>query len=151
MDFSEHLALSIPAGAVLALATGRLELGAAFVVGGVLIDLDHPPDFWREKGFTLSMRRLNAFFGSRDPRHLVLALHGWEWPALLGAAWLGLGLPLWVAALALGWLTHLILDQRYNLLQPWAYWFFARYQVGFRSEPLYLPNKTWEREGGGKP
>jgi hypothetical protein len=150
MDFSEHLALSIPAAAAVTLATGQADAGLAFAVGAVLIDLDHPPDFWREKGFTLSIYRLNAFFGSHEPRHLVLALHGWEWPALLGAAWAGMALPLWVAALAAGWLAHLVLDQRYNLLQPWAYWFFARYQIGFKSGPLYLPTKTWEREESGK-
>jgi hypothetical protein len=150
MDFSEHLALSLPAGAVVALASGQAEAGLAFAVGAVLIDLDHPPDYWREKGFTLSMARLSAFFGSREPRHLVLALHGWEWTALLAAAWLGLELPLWVGALALGWFLHLCLDQRYNLLQPWAYWFFARYHHAFKAPPLYLPDKTWEREGNGR-
>jgi hypothetical protein len=150
MDFSEHLALSVPAGAVVALATGQAEAGLAFAVGAVLIDLDHPLDYWREKGFTLSIHRLNLFFGSREPRHLVLVLHGWEWPLLLLAAWAGLGLPLWAGALASGWLAHLALDQRYNLLQPWAYWFFARFQQGFKAAPLYLPHKTWEREESGK-
>ena len=150
MDFSEHLALSVPGGAVLAVVTGQVEVGLAFAVGGVLIDLDHPLDYWREKGFTLSIHRLNAFFGSDEPEFLVLALHGWEWPALLGAAFWGFSLPLWVAALALGWLTHLILDHRYNLLQPWAYWFLARHGFEFRTAHLLTAEKILEREGRQK-
>jgi hypothetical protein len=140
MDFSEHVALSLPVGAGLALATGQPEVGAAFVIGGVFIDFDHLPDYWREKGFTVSLTKLNGHFGGRDPQRLILALHGWEWCALTWALWAGMGLPLWVAGLAAGWTTHLILDHRYNLLQPWAYWFFARYRNGFEAAPLYLPS-----------
>jgi hypothetical protein len=138
MDLSEHLALSLPGAGVLALATGRLDVGLAFAVGGVLIDLDHLPDYWIEKGFTLSLNELNRYFGGRDAKRLFLVLHAWEWNAALWVAWAGLGLPWWVAGLAAGHLTHLALDQRHNLLQPWAYSFFARYRIGFKARPLYL-------------
>jgi hypothetical protein len=137
MDFSEHVALSLPAAGVVALATGRAEVGLAFAVGAVLVDLDHLPDYWMEKGFTLSLAKLNRHFGGREARRLFLVLHAWEWNALLWALWAVAGLPLWVAGLAAGHLAHLALDQRYNLLQTWAYSFFARYRIGFRAEPLY--------------
>ena len=133
MDFSEHVALSLPAAGIITLATGRPEAGLAFVLGGVFIDLDHLPDYWREKGFTLSLHKLNAHFGGREAKHVVLILHAWEWNALLWLLWAGLGLPFWVAALAAGSLIHLALDQHYNLLRPWAYSFFARARVGFKA------------------
>ena len=138
MDFSEHVALSLPVGLGLSLATGKPELGLAFAVGGILIDLDHLPDYWREKGFTLSLAKLNGHFSGRDPVRLFLVLHGWEFCALLFALWAAFGLPSWTAALAAGWFFHLCLDHRYNLLQPWAYWFFARFRIGFKAAPLYL-------------
>jgi hypothetical protein len=139
MDFSQHVSLSLPVAAGLSLATGRWEAGLAFAVGGVLVDLDHLPDYYMEKGVTFSLAQLNAHFAEHQARRLVLVMHAWEWNALTWAAWALFGLPLWVAAFAAGWLAHLILDQRYNLLQPWAYWFFARYRIGFQAAPLHLP------------
>lgn len=140
MDFSEHVALSLPCAAAVSLATGRWEPGVAFAVGGILVDLDHALDYWWEKGFTLSMARLNQHFGGHEARRLVLLMHAWEWNALCWAAWALLGWPLWVAGFAAGWLLHLMLDQRYNLLEPWAYWFFARARIGFKAERLYPPH-----------
>ena len=137
MDLSEHIALSLPAAAVITLATGKPEAGLAFAVGGVLIDLDHLLDYWREKGFTLSLQKLNEHFGGRKAKLLFLILHAWEWNALLWLLWAWLGWPLWVAALAAGSLAHLALDQRYNLLQPWAYSFFARAYLGFEAAKLF--------------
>ena len=137
MDFGQHVALTLPAAAAAALASGRAEVGVALAVGGILVDLDHLPDYWREKGVTFSLATLNAHFAEGQAQRLVLVLHAWEWNALLWLAWALLPLPLWVAAFAAGWLAHLALDQRYNLLQPWAYWFFARYRIGFQAAPLY--------------
>ena len=140
MDFSEHVALSLPCAAAISLATGRWQPGLAFAVGGILVDLDHAHDYWREKGFTLSMTRLNAHFGGHQAQRLVLVMHAWEWNALLWAAWAAFSGPWWVASFAAGWLLHLALDQRYNLLQPWAYSFFARARIGFEAEALYPKN-----------
>jgi hypothetical protein len=137
MDFSQHVAVSAPLGAAAALGTGDPAIGVAFFLSGVFIDLDHLPDFWREQGFTLSIGRLNRHFGGPDPVHLWLPLHAWEWPGLLLAACWGLALPRWAWAAGAGWLFHLILDERYNELFPWAYWFMGRLNSGFRARSLF--------------
>lgn len=138
MDLNEHLALSLAGSGALWLAGVPAEAAAAFSVGGVLIDLDHLPEYWREQGFKLDLARFFAYFPSRGPRRLLLALHGWEWPlGLLAAAW-GLSAPAWVWTLAAGWLLHLCLDQRYNADQhPCCYAFAWRWGQGFEARLFY--------------
>ncbi|HXB96935.1 MAG TPA: hypothetical protein VNZ54_02715 [bacterium] len=137
MDFSEHLALSAAGSAVLLLATGSPAAALAFSVAGVLVDADHVPDYWRETGVNFRRQAFLDHFSVGRPRHLLVPLHGWEWPLALGAASLALALPGWVAAAAAGWLFHLALDQRYNPLGPYSYFFFYRWRVGFDSDAIF--------------
>ena len=137
MDFTEHLALSAVGSGVLLLATGSPEAALAFGVAGVLVDADHVPDYWRETGVNFKRQAFLDHFSRQRPRHLTVALHGWEWPLALGAAALGLGLPVWVGAASAGWLFHLALDQRYNPLGPYSYFLFYRWRVGFDSDALF--------------
>lgn len=139
MDLHEHAAVAAPLSAALLLAGAGPAAAAAFFTGAVLIDFDHFLDYWRETGLNLDLRRFLPYFDSRRPRHLLLALHGWEWPALLGALGLALGLPAWAWALAGGWLLHLVLDQRFNPLTAPAYFFLYRWGVGFEVARLYTP------------
>jgi hypothetical protein len=137
MDFSEHLALSAAGSAALYLATGDVAAALAFSVTGVLVDSDHVWDYWRETGFNLRRQAFLDFFAVGRPRHLLIPLHGWEWPLALAVAGLALGGPLWVQAAAAGWLLHLGLDQRYNPLGPFSYSFFFRWRVGFSGEAVF--------------
>jgi hypothetical protein len=139
MDLHEHVAVAAPLSAALLLAGGGPAAAVAFFVGAVLVDVDHLLDYWRETGFNLELRRFLTYFDSRCPRHLLLAWHGWEWPALLGALGLALDLPAWLGALVAGWFVHLVLDQRFNPLTAPAYFFLYRWAVGFEVAPLYIP------------
>lgn len=138
MDLHEHLGLSSCASAAIYLATGDLGAAAAFLATGVFIDLDHVHDYWRDTGFNLHARRFFAHFPNRGPSYLLLALHAWEWPLTLLALALAVGAPAWVFALAAGWFSHLVLDQRYNLGQkPLCYFFIYRFRQGFLAEAFY--------------
>jgi len=139
MDFTEHLALSAAGSALILLATGSPAAAAAFSVAGVLVDADHVPDYWRETGVNFRRQDFLDHFSVHQPRHLLVPLHGWEWPLALAAAALGLGLPGWVLAAAAGWFFHLCLDQRYNPLGPYSYFFFYRWRVGFESQAIFHP------------
>ena len=137
MDFTEHLALSAAGSAVLLLATGSPAAALAFSAAGVLVDADHVVDYWRETGLNFRRQDFLDHFSVHQPAHLVLPLHGWEWPLALAVAGLALGGPLWVQAAAAGWLLHLGLDQRYNPLGPFSYSFFFRWRVGFSGEAVF--------------
>jgi hypothetical protein len=138
VDGDQHLALSLPAAGALYLATASAPAALAFAVGGVLIDLDHLIDFFRETGwFNTDVKRFLAYFEAREPVHTFLGLHAWEWPLQFIPAALILGAPAWAWGLAAGILVHLILDQRYNRLQPWAYSFLYRWAHRFDSWSFY--------------
>jgi hypothetical protein len=138
MDLHEHAALSACGAAALYMATADPAAAAAFWAAGTLIDGDHLLDYWRDDGFNLDLPRFFTYFPARLPRFLLLFMHGWEWPLGLAALALGCAAPLWVGALAAGWLVHLLLDQRYNGRQkPLCYFFTYRWSHGFRAESFY--------------
>ena len=141
MDFSDHLTLSTAASAAIYLATGDPLAAAAFSATGIFIDLDHLIDYFRETGFNTDLSRFMGYFDGRQPRQLWLLLHAWEWALAALALCAALGAPAWAWSLSLGWLVHLVLDQRYNNLHPLAYWFFYRARLGFDAKPLFEWNE----------
>jgi len=137
VDGSEHLALSSAASAAIYIATGDAAAAAAFSVMGVLIDLDHLIDYFRETGFNVEVKRFLAYFEDQRPRHLWLLLHGFEWMPLTLAGCLLLDPPAWAWAGVAGWFLHLLLDHRHNQLHPLTYWLVYRARLGFRAGPLF--------------
>lgn len=137
MDLHEHAALSLPAGAVAYLASGDLGATAAVLVGGILIDLDHLVDYWRETGLNADWRTFLGYFDARKPIHSYLPLHAWEWPLQILAVAAVAGAPGWAWGLAAGMLAHLVMDQRYNRLAPLAYLYSYRSLLGFDSRSIY--------------
>ncbi|HTB22865.1 MAG TPA: hypothetical protein VK914_09180 [bacterium] len=138
MVLREHASLSLCGAAALYLATADASAAAAFWVAGTLVDVDHLVDYWRDDGFNLRLARFFAYFPGRSPVFLLLPFHAWEWVLGLLAVVLGAGAPLWVWGLAMGWLSHLLLDQRFNpSQQPLAYWFAYRWNRGFRASEFY--------------
>jgi len=138
MVLREHASLSLCGAAAVYLATADVPAAAAFWAAGTLIDVDHVYDYWRDDGFNLDARRFFGYFYRRYPTYLLLAFHGWEWPlSLMAFAW-GASAPLWVWALAAGWLGHLVLDHRFNPRQkPLCYFFAYRWSRGFNASEFY--------------
>jgi hypothetical protein len=138
VDFSEHLIISSAGSAAILAGGGGYEAAAAFGVMGVFIDFDHLADYWPQTGFNTDVRRFMGFFHRRQNQRMLLFLHAWEWclGTLLGLLILGchLAWPYWAC---IGWFVHLLLDQRFNHLHPFAYFFMFRVQRGFKSELLY--------------
>jgi|SRR5665213_418615 len=138
MVLRDHCSLSLCGSSAIYLVTADVSAAFAFWVAGTLIDLDHLNDYWRDDGFNLNLRRFFGYFSRRGPRYLLLAFHGWEWPlCLLALAW-GASEPLWLWCFAAGWLSHLILDQRFNRRQKSLGYFFAfRWSRGFKASEFY--------------
>lgn len=139
MDFSEHLILSGAGSAAIFTGGGGWEAAVAFSATGVFIDLDHLVDYWRETGFNTDVPRFMNYFSTRQPRHLLLFLHAWE---LIAAALIACLLmatpPGWMIWGMAGWFLHLLLDQKYNHLHKFTYFFFYRLRHGFKTEAFFL-------------
>jgi hypothetical protein len=138
MDLHEHAALSLPAAGAVYLATASAPAALAFAVGGILIDLDHLLDYWREVGwFDRDVAAFMSYFDKRLPIHSWLCLHAWEWPLLALPAFALLGAPAWAWGFVCGMLAHLVLDHRYNRLQPLFYAYLYRWSRRFDSWSFY--------------
>lgn len=138
MDLHEHLAVALPGAGSAYLMSGEASAALAYVVGAVLIDVDHLVDYWRETGLNADWRVFLGYFEARKPIHSYLPLHGWEWPMLLAGVGAVAGVQPWFWALTAGLLSHLCLDHASNRLQPLAYAFCYRWSVRFDSKRLYV-------------
>jgi hypothetical protein len=138
LDFSEHVIISAAGSASILISGGDWASAAAFSVAGVFVDLDHLIDYWRETGWNTDIPTFMSYFYQRKPKKLLLLLHAWEWIALSAALARAFhSSPLWLFWGILGWLCHLLLDQRFNRLQPLSYFFFYRAHKGFDAKSFY--------------
>jgi hypothetical protein len=135
-----HLLTSAAFGAGLTAASGSPVVGAAALVAGTLIDVDHYTDYVFFSGRRdLHPLRFLQFYRQHRYRWVVLALHSWEWVALSGLAllWfpLDFGVGLWLGAV-----FHLMLDLGFNaplIRRPFAFYSLAfRASRGFEKEAL---------------
>ena len=127
---SRHLALSAAAGGATWAATGEPLTLPIAVGAGVLVDLDHAPDYWG----TFALRRRPV---------TVLALHGWEWVALLVGLGIWAGFPVWLVAVLVGYCLHLATDHQFNSGLLWSYSFVYRARHRFKREKV-APNWNFE-------
>ncbi|MCA1808264.1 MAG: hypothetical protein ABR497_03860 [Kiritimatiellia bacterium] len=140
-----HVAVSLAAGAGLGWALKSMTAALACLTAGVLIDLDHIPDyFWNFR------RRPDAGHFFHVFKHdvldrVIVVLHSWELMLLLllGVWWTGwrpLGL-----GLLCGALLHLSLDQLFNRHSPLAYSLIYRLRRGFAGRYFYGRREYRER------
>ena len=113
-----------------------LYLAGLVILSGVFIDLDHILDFWISKPQALFSVRafLNPYFYIYQVNHKAYIIwHSWEVvAALFVVVWLS-GWPLWLLALWLAILNHLLFDQAFNRsLKPGAYFWAYRFAKHFR-------------------
>jgi hypothetical protein len=137
LELRDHGLISTAGAAALLAGGAGWDAAGAFWAAGIFVDLDHFHDYWRETGWNLDLKRFFAYFPGAKPKQLVLLLHSWEWMLLVPAAlWLG-GASSWLFWAWAGWLQHLILDQRFNYLNPKTYFFYYRWSHGFSARKIY--------------
>ncbi len=139
MKTSSHIVTSSVLAAVLYAHSHSLPESAACLAGGVLIDLDHIPDFFLFSGERFSIRRFFSWYHEGDWPKLTILFHSYELYALLFAAAWYLDSAI-LHGLVWGTGLHLLLDQIYNVrkcsLSPWIYLLSYRIAAGFRQENL---------------
>ncbi len=139
---ARHLWASAAFGAGVYLLTGDGGHAAAAGAGGVLIDLDHIWDFYREWGVRGGLGRMSENFvhGRRhEVARLYLLLHSWDVLLFLALlAVFGLG-NFYLLSAVLGGAVHLLFDQFVNPVRPFSYFLAYRISRGFRRELLVDP------------
>lgn len=124
-------------GAVVFTKTKRWQDAATILGSGVLMDCDHLLDWWLSRPQEM-LHTKNGFadfwrgkYGTRTDHRILLA-HGWEFPPLLFVLSKLFKQPV-ISWLALGILTHLVLDHAFNKPKnPLQYSFLWRAFHGFK-------------------
>ena len=123
---SRHLALSAAAGAAAWAVTDQPWALPVTLATGVLIDIDHGPDFW-----------WSHVIGRKPVA--VLILHAWEWLAGLLIIGIWAGFPWWMVAILVGYGLHVSTDHLFNRGRLLTY--SLLYRASFRFEVSRLaPN-----------
>ena len=141
MKASLHAAISLSAGAALYLYTASAVIALYSVVAGILLDIDHIPDFILQSGIKhgAPKRAWRAFLGARLPE-LYLVLHSYELLVILFLAGRLTGWNDTMLGIAAGALVHITLDQFSNSfkygLKPYFYFLTVRAFKRFKKEAL---------------
>lgn len=138
MSPTSHVAASAVVSAVFALYSRSPEGTIACFLSGIFIDLDHFVDYWiAKRKLIFSYPELYAFCANEKTGRLHLFLHSYELHALMWAAvYFGKASFLW-QGLAVGMTSHLFLDQIFNPLRPFVYFFIYRLKHGFHKKCIF--------------
>lgn len=114
----------------------------ASFLAGVVIDLDHLFDYYSNKKFTFSIKRIYYACLKMDLERIYILLHSYEVIALLWIAIYAFSLSnVWKAAAA-GFTQHIIFDQITNPLNAFGY--FLTYRALKRFKKIYLIQEPGE-------
>jgi len=139
MSPQSHVALTLPAAAAIHLVFRSPMATLCFVVGGILVDIDHLFDHFILFRKTGGIRGMISWCEQHAWERIVILIHAWELLALF------LFLALWqkhilLLSFVLGWAFHLALDQYWNPracpLHPLFYFLVFRAWKGFTREGL---------------
>ena len=144
----QHTAASALCAAGTYALTRSIGLTAANFVAGILIDIDHVPEYLVKVGRT---RPLLSIF--KTQLHLVstrtvLFFHGFDVITLLFFILHRAGFTALALALYIGAFQHLLLDTLYNPVRsPLSYFFFFRLRHGFKTEKILHPVdvESWKK------
>jgi len=133
MTLKQHIIASGITSAYYAYVSHSWLGAAACFLSGIFIDMDHWVDYcWIKKKICWSLKELEdyCYHGNKEDK-IFLFLHSYELLLTLwAAAFLFFNDPVWIG-LVFGMTVHILLDQIFNGVYPWAYFLFYRAKHGF--------------------
>ncbi len=139
MKLKSHIFASIIFSTLFFVIFKSWKISVSSLLSGVLIDIDHIIDYYREHGINL---RIKQFFEVCHNTKLIrvwLIFHSWELLALLSICAFLMSWDPWIVGLTIGFTQHIILDQIFNKPDRLAYFFFWRLKNGFNVKKMF-PN-----------
>ncbi len=139
MYLKQHCAVSGAVAAVAYLATRDAATALVTLAAGILIDVDHVPDYLLHAGKKASVK---GFFEDCEASRLkryYLALHSYEIVPVIILLGLLTNHTMLSTAAAVAFLIHILCDQIYNPVVHRAYFFFYRLKNGFAVEKIVDP------------
>ncbi len=130
-----HVAASTVVAGITYSLNHSLAMVAGVFIGGVLVDLDHLPDYWREHGFSINIVHFMEVCNNYGLRQIYLLFHSYE--LLLVSMVVALFMhSLFMWGLVAGYALHMALDQAGNHAEPMTYFLFYRRSKKFHQASL---------------
>lgn len=142
MSPTQHTLASIATSGVFFTATGSWTGTLTCLISGILIDVDHHFDIWiYRKKFLWKLKDLYHFCDKEKKGRLHLIFHSYELLVLFWILIFLFKLSFFWSGMAVGVTIHILLDQLFNELQPWTYFFTYRLKHGFSKACVFTPDK----------
>ena len=135
---SRHIAASAVTSVAFLAVTKSWPGALACFASGILIDLDHLLDFYiRRKKMCWDINELHDFCSNDMTGRLYLIFHSYELVIFLWWLVFYLNASLVWLGFVFGLIAHLLLDQIFNPVYPWAYFMFYRLKLGFPKKVFF--------------
>ena len=117
--------------------TGSGSLSGVFFLSGVLIDLDHFWDYFRNEGLKFNFYDFFNKFYRKQYKKYCLPFHSWELVLVLGlCTQIFPGNKILIGGF-LGTFQHLFFDQLFNSVKPLGYFFLYRLNYRFKDTHIF--------------
>lgn len=146
MNVLGHTIISLTVGTFLYNQSHSFMGFSWFLIAGILVDFDHYIDFVREFGVSFNLKRVynTCRYGYANFKKMVLFLHSYEIMILLWVSVYVFSLGIVWRYIALSYTIHLILDQIFNNVKPFSYFFLYRMMNNFDVKKVFLVEKGGE-------
>ncbi|MEW6557556.1 MAG: hypothetical protein AB1349_09410 [Elusimicrobiota bacterium] len=137
MKPTRHIAISLSISVVWYLIFNSLKLSLALLLAGVLIDIDHLVEYFREVGFKTDIKRFFYCCENYAFKKNILILHSWELFVVFSLVVFFMYPDLIIYGIYIGYSVHLVFDQLSNLSKPLTYSLIYRWKNDFQTEKIW--------------
>jgi len=138
-----HIAASAGAGAGVYFLSRSIPASILLFITGVFIDLDHFPDYFREAGLNLDLKRFYCMCNNNILKKAAVYLHSLEALLVFSAFMIfGPAQEWWVKGIFIGFAVHMLMDVFSNISNPLAYFLAYRISIGFDTGKIWGPVKN---------
>lgn len=135
MDIKKHIVMSLSISILIFLYYESITYGIISFLIGVLVDLDHLFDYFKETGIKkqshkFSIKHFFNFFYTRKFKKIYVLFHSYELIIILLVLEIYFKESIFIIIL-ISWLQHLLFDQFTNYTKPFSYFFLYRLKVNF--------------------
>ncbi|UCH79914.1 MAG: hypothetical protein JSW20_09175 [Nitrospiraceae bacterium] len=137
MKLHHHVAVSTTLSMFLFMIFKSSYLSVACFLSGILIDLDHFIDYFREQGINLDIKKFFRICEHAQFNKILLLLHGWEWIIVMCTISWSLGWAPLMTGIIIGFSHHIMLDSLYNRTHLRTYSIIWRWSKGFDFDTVF--------------
>ena len=137
MKLRSHIVASVIFSSIFFLVFKSWSITVSSLISGVLIDCDHVLDYLLKFKKRFRVKKLFDTYNKREMLFFMVILHSWELLFLLNIYAFLMSDNSWIIGITIGFTQHVVLDQIFNHLGGWQYFFFWRVKKGFNLKKMY--------------